>query len=100
MIIVRNSFIAKPGQASKLAAQLKEMAAAGQLKNHRVLTDVTGDFNRVVMEYEVESVTGFEETFKKVTARTPRFERRRRATPTCGPLAAGISSESSDEVAR
>ena len=29
MIVVRNSFIAKPGQASKLAAQLKEMAAAG-----------------------------------------------------------------------
>ena len=26
MIIVRNSFIAKPGQASKLASQLKEMA--------------------------------------------------------------------------
>ncbi len=65
MIIVRNSFIAKPGQASKLATQLKEMAAAGQLRNHRVLTDVTGDFNRVVMEYEVESAAGFEETFKK-----------------------------------
>jgi hypothetical protein len=32
MIIVRNSFIAKPGQASKLAAQLKEMAAAGHSK--------------------------------------------------------------------
>ncbi len=65
MIIVRNSFIAKPGQASKLAAQLKEMAAAGKLKNHRVLTDVTGEFNQVVMEFEVESVTGFEEMFKK-----------------------------------
>ena len=50
MIIVRNSFIAKPGQASKLAAQLKDMAAAGKLPNHRVLTDVTGEFNRVVME--------------------------------------------------
>ena len=68
MIVVRNTFIAKPGQASKLAAQLKEMAAAGQLKNHRVLTDVTGDFNQVVMEYEVESVTGFEETFKKYSS--------------------------------
>jgi hypothetical protein len=59
MIVVRNSFIAKPGQASKLATQLKEMAAAGKLPNHRVLTDVTGEFNRVVMEYEVESVVGF-----------------------------------------
>jgi hypothetical protein len=29
---------------------------------------VTGEFNRVVMEYEVESVVGFEETFKKYTS--------------------------------
>ena len=65
MIVVRNSFVAKPGQASKLAAQLKEMAEAGNMANHRVLTDVTGDFNRVVMEYEVESVAGFEETFRR-----------------------------------
>ena len=64
IIVVRNSFIAKPGQESKLAAQLKEMAAAGKLPNHRVLTDVTGEFNRVVME----SVVGFEETFKKYTS--------------------------------
>lgn len=68
MIVVRNSFIAKPGQAGKLADQLKDMAAAGNLPNHRVLTDVTGDFNRVVMEYEVESIVGFEETFKKYTS--------------------------------
>ena len=63
MMIVRNCFVAKPGQASKLAALLKDVAT--MLPNARVLTDVTGDFNRVVMEYEVETVTGFEETFKK-----------------------------------
>ena len=68
MIIIRNSFTAKPGQASKLAAQLKEMAAAGKLSNHRVLTDITGEFNRVVMEYEVESVAEFEEMFKKYSS--------------------------------
>ncbi len=68
MIVVRNSFVAKPGQASKLAAQLKEMATAGNLTNFRVLTDVTGEFNRVVMEYEVESAAGFEETFRRYTS--------------------------------
>jgi hypothetical protein len=68
MIVVRSSFIAKPGQAGKLAAQLKDMAAAGKLPNHRVLTDVTGEFNRVVMEYEVESVVGFEEAFNRYTS--------------------------------
>jgi hypothetical protein len=66
-LLNRNSFTAKPGQASKLAAQLKEMASAGNLPKHRVLTDVTGEFNRVVMEYEVESAAAFDETFKKYT---------------------------------
>ena len=43
MIVVRNCFVAKPGHASKLSAQLKE-AAAG-MPGHRVVTDLTGDFN-------------------------------------------------------
>jgi hypothetical protein len=60
MIVVRNSFVAKPGQASKLAAQLKEAAAAAKLPRHRILTDFTGDFNRVVLEYEVENAAEFE----------------------------------------
>ena len=65
MIVVRNSFIAKPGLAGKLAAQLKEMAKAGNLRNCRVLTDVTGDFNHVVMEHEVESVSAFEDLMQR-----------------------------------
>ena len=65
MIIVRNSFIAKPGQAGKLAAQLKEMAAAGSLRNARVMTDLTGDFNSVVLEHEVKSASEFEEMLTK-----------------------------------
>jgi hypothetical protein len=62
MIVVRNCFIARPGSASKLAAQLKEAAtaAAGGLKGFRVLTDVTGEFNRVIMEYEAENIGEFE----------------------------------------
>jgi hypothetical protein len=58
MLIVRNCFVAKPGQASKLAAQLKQVSA--MLPNARVLTDMTGDFNRVIMEYEAENVAAFE----------------------------------------
>jgi len=65
MIVVRNSFIAKPGLAGKLAAQLKEMGKAGNLRNCRVLTDVTGDFNHVVMEHEVESASGFEDLMQR-----------------------------------
>jgi hypothetical protein len=65
MIVIRNSFIAKPGLAGKLAAQLKEMAKAGNLRNPRVLTDLTGDFNHVVMEHEVESASDFEDLMKR-----------------------------------
>ena len=60
MIIVRNCFVAKPGQATKLAAQLKEAAATAKLPNFRILTDVTGDFNRVVMEFEAQNIGEFE----------------------------------------
>jgi hypothetical protein len=63
--IVRNTFIAKPGNASKLAAQFKAAAAAAKMPNHRVLTDVTGDFNRVILEYEVETIGGFDAQMKE-----------------------------------
>ena len=64
MILVRNSFVAKPGNASKLAAQLKEAAATMPLPNHRILTDMTGDFNRVILEYTVASLGEFEARMK------------------------------------
>jgi hypothetical protein len=64
MIVVRNCFIAKPGHASKLAAQLKDAAAAAAMPKRRVLTDLTGDFNRVILEYEAENVTEFEARMK------------------------------------
>ncbi len=64
MIVVRNCFVAKPGSASKLAAQLKEAAGTSHLTTFRVLTDMTGDFNRVILEYEAENVGEFEKTMK------------------------------------
>jgi hypothetical protein len=60
MILVRNCFVAKPGQASKLAAQLKDAAAVGGIPTYRILTDLTGEFNRVVLEYEAENASEFE----------------------------------------
>jgi len=66
MIVVRNCFIAKPGNASKLAAQLKEAAASSPMAGTaRVLTDLTGDFNRVVLEYEAANVGEFEANMKE-----------------------------------
>jgi len=67
MIVVRNCFVAKPGNASKLAVQLKEAATAAKIPKHRVLTDLTGDFNRVILEYEAENVVEFEARMKQYT---------------------------------
>jgi hypothetical protein len=65
MLVVRNCFIAKPGNASKLAAQLKEAAATAKIPRHRILTDLTGEFNRVILEYEAENVAEFEQRMKE-----------------------------------
>jgi hypothetical protein len=64
MLVVRNCFIAKPGNASKLAAQLKEAAASGKFSRHRILTDLTGEFNRVILEFEVQNIAEFEAQWK------------------------------------
>jgi len=64
MLVVRNCFVAKPGNASKLAAQLKEAAASGKFSRYQILTDLTGEFNRVILEFEVENITAFEAQWK------------------------------------
>jgi hypothetical protein len=65
MIVVRNCFIAKPGCASKLAAMLKDAAASAPIPRHRVFTDLVGEFNQVVMEYEAENVGEFEQRMRE-----------------------------------
>ena len=65
MFIVRNTFVAKPGCAGKLAAQLKDAVAAFQMPGARVLTDLTGDFNRVVMEHSVENLAELEKRLQE-----------------------------------
>ena len=65
MIVVRNTFVCKPGCASKLAAQLKEAMASEPDMKARILTDLTGDFNRVVLEFEGASFSDFEAQMAK-----------------------------------
>jgi hypothetical protein len=64
MIIVRNVFIAKPGNASKLAAQFKDASNNFKTGKARVLTDLTGDSNKVVLEFELESISQWEASLK------------------------------------
>ncbi len=75
MFMVRNTFVAKPGCASKLAAQLKEAVVAFQMPGARVMTDITGDFNRVIMEHSAESLEEFEKRMQE-TMGSPMYRER------------------------
>ena len=72
MFVVRNRFVAKPGCAGKLAAQLKESVAAFELPNARVLTDVAGDFNQVVMEFTADNLGEIEKRMQE-TMSSPKY---------------------------
>jgi hypothetical protein len=64
MIIVHDIFICKPGQASKVAKMFKEaMADNKELVN--IMTDVTGQYNRVIMVSQYENLTAYEQSFEK-----------------------------------
>ena len=52
MFVVRETFTARPGQASKLAAMLKDAVSTRPSLKTRVLTDFIAGFNTVVLETE------------------------------------------------
>ncbi len=64
MIIVHDIFICKPGNASKLAKMFKE-AMVGNIDLVNIMTDMTGEFNRVIMVSKHDSLSAYEESFKK-----------------------------------
>ena len=57
MLLIREVFVTKPGMASKFAKMMKETMGEPGV---RIMTDVVGDYNTVVMEYEVESMADYE----------------------------------------
>jgi heme-degrading monooxygenase HmoA len=64
MIIVHDIFICKPGNASKLAKLFKEvMAGNSELVN--IMTDMTGQYNKVVMVSQFENLTAYEQSWEK-----------------------------------
>ena len=64
MIIVHDTFVCKPGNASKLAKLFKEVMADNEELVH-IMTDMTGQYNRVIMVSRFESLTDYEESWKK-----------------------------------
>jgi hypothetical protein len=64
MIIVHDIFICKPGNASKLAKIFKEvMTGNNELVN--IMTDMTGQFNRVEMVTKYDNLTAYEQFWEK-----------------------------------
>ncbi|MBX2990130.1 MAG: hypothetical protein KF749_03070 [Bacteroidetes bacterium] len=69
MIIIREVFTAKPGQASKMAKLFKKAFAADS--NVRVMTDMVGDYNTVVMEMQAKSLADFEKMMEEYKSGKP-----------------------------
>ncbi len=69
MLIVREVFRAKPGQASKLAKLFKR--GFGGDPNMRIMTDMVGDYNTVVVEMPVASLAEFEKQMEEYKSGKP-----------------------------
>ena len=66
MIIVHDIFVCKPGNASKLAKLCKEhMSSQKDFVN--VMTDMTGQFNRVIIVTKHESLTAYEKSWESMS---------------------------------
>lgn len=69
MIIVHDIFVCKPGMASKMAKMFKEaMTNNEELIN--IMTDMTGQYNRVIMVTQFKDLTDYENSWKKYEAKT------------------------------
>jgi hypothetical protein len=64
MIIVHDIFICKPGNASKMAKMFKDMMS-GSKEVINIMTDMTGQFNKVVMVSQYDSLTDYEAFMKR-----------------------------------
>jgi heme-degrading monooxygenase HmoA len=74
MIIVHDIFICKPGQASKVAKMFKE-AMAGIEEVVNIMTDMTGQYNRVIMVSQYENLTAYEQSFEKYMQATDEMKK-------------------------
>jgi heme-degrading monooxygenase HmoA len=74
MIIVHDIFICKPGNASKLAKLFKEvMSSNSEFVN--IMTDMSGQYNKVVCVTKYESLTAYEESWKKYEQNTEEMKK-------------------------
>lgn len=64
MIIIHDTFVCKPGNASKLAKLMKEWMG-NQKEILHVMTDMTGQWHRVIMVSQFANLTAYEKSWEK-----------------------------------
>jgi hypothetical protein len=69
MIIVHETFICKPGNASKFAKMCKE-AMSGNKELVNIMTDMTGQFNKVVIVNKYENLAEYDQSWEKYSKDT------------------------------
>jgi hypothetical protein len=70
MIIIQDTFVCKPGNASKLAKLCKEtMGTFAETK--AIMTDMTGQFNRVIVVSEYADLKAYQESWEKMANMSP-----------------------------
>lgn len=66
MIVIHDIFICKPGNASKLAKLFKEWAHLRPKREITIMTDMTGQWHRVIVSTNYESLADYEEETKNM----------------------------------
>jgi len=73
MIVVQETFVAKPGNASKMAKLCKEVFSHDK-HIKRIMTDLTGQFNRVIITSEYENFADYEKAWEEMKNPTPEMQ--------------------------
>ncbi len=74
MIIVHDTFVCKPGNASKMAKLFKE-TMSGDKNVVNVMTDMTGRYNKVIMVSQYKDLTAYEKSFEAYSNPTPEMKK-------------------------
>lgn len=74
MIIVHDIFVCKPGNASKLAKKFKEAMVPSSPELVNIMTDLTGQYNRVIMVSQYETLAAYEKSFEEYRNPTPEMK--------------------------
>lgn len=74
MILVHDIFVCKPGNASKLAKLFKEvMGEEPEVVN--ILTDMTGQYNRVIMVSKYDNLTAYDKSWEELVKNEEKMQK-------------------------